>query len=244
MQGGRQPFLTTRWSMVLAAGGQSSDDSREALASLCEAYWFPIYTYARRRVRDAAEAQDLTQSFFAELLEKDYVASAAPKRGRFRSFLLAAFRHFLSKHWRAQRTLKRGGGRTHLPLDFEAAGQRFDVQPFTELTAEQLFDRQWTVTLLGQVMDRLEKEWTEAGKAGQFNQLKPFLVGESSGATYRQAGDALRMSEGAAKMAAHRLRLRYRELLRDEIAATVSGPEEADDEIRRLFATLESKKTS
>ncbi len=232
-------FRTTRWSVVLAAGRRSSPGSTKALSSLCETYWYPLYAYVRRRVADVNEARDLTQAFFAELLEKNYVGSATPERGRFRAFLLTALKHFLSKEWDKAKAQKRGGGRASIPLDFESADSRYCIEPQSGLTAEQLYDRQWAVTLLGQIMQRLENEFVRAGKAKQFEGLKAFIIGEHSETTYSDVAAKLKMTEAAAKMAAHRMRRRYRELLRDEIAQTVGGPDEVDDEIRNLFTTLE-----
>ena len=226
----------------MAAGDHSAEDSRQALESLCEAYWYPLYAYIRRRVPDVNEAQDLTQAFFTELLEKNYVASARPERGRFRAFLLIAFKHFLSKEWDKAKAQKRGGGRTPIPLDFESGDSRYSIEPCSGLTAEQLYDRQWAVSLLGQTMERLVSEFVRAGKAKQFEQLKGFIVGDHSGTTYSAAAAELNMTEAACKMAASRMRRRYRGLLRDEVAQTVAGPAEVDDEIRKLFAILEIRK--
>ncbi len=232
-------FRTTRWSVVLAAGRRSSPGSTKALTSLCETYWYPLYAYVRRRVPDVNEARDLTQAFFAELLEKNYVGSATPERGRFRAFLLTALKHFLSKQWDKAKAQKRGGGRAPIPLDFESADSRYSIEPPSGRTAEQLYERQWAVTLLGQIMERLENELVRAGKAQQFEGLKAFIIGEHSETTYSDVAAKLQITEAAAKMAAHRMRRRYRELLRDEIAQTVAGPDEVDDEIRNLFTTLE-----
>jgi len=231
-------FATTRWSVVIAAGRNSSPDSRGALESLCKVYWYPLYAYVRRRVPDVSEAQDLTQAFFAELLEKNYVGTATPERGRFRAFLLTAFKHFLSKEWEKAKAQKRGGGRAPIPLDFESADSSFCIEPASGLTAEQLYDQEWAVTLLGQIMERLKEEFERAGKARQFEELKGFIIGDHSGTTYSQAAARLDMSEAAAKKAGSRMRQRYRELLREEIAQTVTGPDQVDDELRNLFATL------
>jgi DNA-directed RNA polymerase specialized sigma24 family protein len=235
-------FDTTHWSVVLAAGQGKTPRAAEALQSLCQAYWRPLYAYVRRRVSDAAEAQDLTQAFFAELLEKNYVGAATPERGRFRAFLLTAFRHFLSKQWEKAKAQKRGGRRAPLSLHFEAAEAQFQLEPCAGLTPEQLYDRQWAVTLLGQTMERLEAEFAVGGKEEQFQQLKPFVIGDHAGATYADVAARLDTTEAAAKMAAHRMRRRYRDLLRDAIAQTVAAPEEIEDEIRSLFAALELRK--
>lgn len=209
------------------------------MASLCEAYWYPLYAYVRRRVADVHEAQDLTQAFFAELLAKNYVASAASERGRFRAFLLTALKHFLGKEWEKARARKRGGGKAPIPLDFESGDSRFRIEPSCGLTAEQVYDREWAVALLDRIMQRLESECARASKAKQFQELKSFLIGEHSGVTYGDVAANLGMTEAAVKMATHRMRRRYRELLREEIAETVNEPEEVEDEIRNLFTMLQ-----
>lgn len=232
-------FATTQWSVVIAAGRESSPDSREALAALCWTYWAPLYAYVRRRVPDVNEAQDLTQAFFAELLEKNYVGQADQQRGQFRGFLLTAFQHFLSKEWEKARAQKRGGGKVAIPLDFRSVDSSFRIEPTGGLTAEQLYDREWAIALLGKIMERLEAEFQQAGKAEQFQELKAFLIGDRSVRTYAEAAKRLQLSEEAARKAASRMRRRYRELLRDEIAETVSGPEAVDNEIRKLFSSLQ-----
>jgi DNA-directed RNA polymerase specialized sigma24 family protein len=232
-------FAKTRWSIVISAGRASSPNSRRALESLCETYWYPLYAYVRRRIPDVNEAQDLTQDFFAELLEKNFVGSATPERGRFRAFLLTAFKHFLSKEWDKARAQKRGGGRPPIALDFDSADSRINIEPSSGLAADQLYDRQWAVTLLGQILNRLESEFDRQGKAKHFEELKGFIIGDHGGTTYADIATRLNMTEAAAKMAGSRMRRRYRVLLRDEIVQTVAGPEEVDDEIRNLFSTLE-----
>jgi len=231
-------FATTRWSLVISAGQNSSPESQRALASLCETYWPPLYAYVRRRVPDVNEAQDLTQAFFAELLEKNYVGTATPARGRFRAFLLTALKHFLSKERDRARAQKRGGGRRLYSLDFASADSALQVDPAAGLTAEQCFDKQWAITLLNQIMDRLQSEFERSGKARLFLELKGFLIGEHGESTYAQVAARLNMMEAAARKAASRMRMRYRELLRDEIAQTVAGPDEVDEEVRNLLAAL------
>jgi RNA polymerase sigma-70 factor (ECF subfamily) len=197
-----------------------------------------LYAYARRRVADRGEAQDLTQAFFAELLERDVLDTADPERGRFRAFLLTAFKHFCSKQWQRAKAQKRGGGRRGWSLDFSAEDSRLQFEPSTNVTADQVYEQQWALTLLAQVLTRLEDEHRQAGKERQFECLKEFLIGDHPGLTFSDAAAALEMTEAAARMATHRMRLRYRSLLREEIGHTVSGPEEIDEEIRRLFRTL------
>lgn len=209
------------------------------MESLCGAYWHPLYAYVRRRVPDVNEAQDLTQAFFAELLEKNYVGSATPERGRFRSFLLTAFKHFLAKEWDKAKAQKRGGGRAPISLDFDSADSKLRIDPAAGMTAEQFYDQQWAITLLGQIMERLEAEFVRNGKSRQFTELKGFLIGDHAGSTYTQVATRLHMTEAAAKKAASRMRRRYRELLREEIAQTVASLDEVDDEIRNLFAVMD-----
>jgi DNA-directed RNA polymerase specialized sigma24 family protein len=235
---GLSRFATTRWSVVLAAGRKSCGDADQALAALCQTYWYPLYAYVRRRVFDVNEAHDLTQSFFAELLEKNYAGPATPERGRFRSYLLVSFKHFLSHEWEKAKAQKRGGGRAPISLDFHAGDSRVRLDPCDGLTADELYQRQWAVALLGRVMELLEAELCQVGKAEQFAMLKEFLIGDHPSTTYDDAAAKLGITPAAAKMAASRLRRRYRKLLRDEIAETVAGPEEVDDEIRDLFKTL------
>lgn len=224
--------------MVVSAGRQSSPESNRALAALCETYWYPLYAYVRRRVSDVAEAHDLTQAFFCELLEKNYVEAADPARGKFRAWLITAFKHFLSKEWEKAKAQKRGGGRLAISLDFAAADSHLNVEPATALTPDQYYDQQWALTLLNQIMEKLQFEFREAGKSEQFEILKGHLIGDHSGATYAETAVVLGMNEAAARKAASRMRQRYRELLREQIAQTVSDPEEVDDEIRNLFAIL------
>ena len=208
------------------------------MESLAQAYWYPLYAYIRRRVPDVNEAQDLTQAFFAELLEKNYVGQATAERGRFRSFLLTAFKHFLGKEWEKAKAQKRGGGRLPISLNFPSADSSLSVEPPAGLTAEQVYDRHWAIALLTRITERLQSEFEDAGKAAQFEEFKGFLIGDSDGTTYAQAAAKLGMTEAAAKKAGSRMRQRYRELLREEIAQTVSCAEEVDDEIRSLFAAL------
>lgn len=237
---GDRHFHTTRWSLVLAAGQRSTPNSQDALDVLCRTYWYPLYAYVRRRVRDVDEAQDLTQSFFFQVLNKNYLGDAQPERGKFRAFLLTAFKNFLANEWDKAKALKRGGGRTSIPLDFESGEKRFRCEPIDDLTSDRLFDKQWALTLLEHVLNRLREESVCSEKQEQFELLKVFITGSSVPGGFAAVAGKLGMTTGAAKVAAHRLRQRYRAILRDEILQTVAEPSEVDDEIRSLFAILGS----
>jgi RNA polymerase sigma factor (sigma-70 family) len=233
-------FGTTRWSLVLGAGRPCSQEAGAALAELCQRYWYPLYAYVRRRVGDVSEAQDLTQEFFARLLEKNTLAAASRERGRFRAFLLGAMKNFLANEWDKAKALKRGGGRPPISLALDTAESKLTLEPAHELTPEKLYERQWALTLLELVVERIEAEYSAAGKARQFALLKPALTGNRAAIDYAAAAAALEMSEDAVRQAAHRLRRRYREILREELLQTVADPAEVDDEIRSLFTTLGS----
>ena len=236
-----QKFETTHWSVVLAAGHCSSSDSQRALAELCEKYWYPLYAYVRRRVPDVQEAQDLTQAFFAKLLDKNYIADADPERGKFRTFLLSSLGHFLANEWDKARAQKRGGDRVHFSLDFDDGERRFSQEPTTQVTAERVYDRQWGLTLLSRVLGRLRGEYAAAGKGPVFAGLEQYITPSEHKASYADAGERLQMSEDTVKVAVHRLRRRYGELLRAEIAQTVANPGDVDQEIRGLFETFSSE---
>lgn len=231
-------FMSTRWSIVVSAGRRSSPDSRRALESLCETYWLPLYAYARRRVANVEEAQDLTQEFFVRLLEKQVLAEASPERGRFRSFLLTTMKNFLANEWDRSRAVKRGGDRLRLSLDWDQGESRLGLEPQHDLTAERLFERQWALTLLDVVIGRLQQEFIDDGKPRQFELLKEALTGDRQAVDYPAVSAELGMSEDAVRQAASRLRKRYRELLRDEVAQTVTDPAEIEDELRGLFDAL------
>lgn len=234
--GNLSPFLTTHWSLVLAAGRNDTPESAAALEKLCRTYWLPLYAYVRHRVPDVHQAQDLTQAFFERVLEKNYLAEADPQRGRFRAFLLTAFKHFLSKEWEKAKAQKRGGGKRLFQLDFVADDSLVAIKPAGGMTPEQLYERQWAMTLLNKVMQRLERELANAGKRLEFERLKDFIIGRSERAGSAELAVELGMTASAVRMAASRLRKRYRELLRDEISHTVVSADDVDDEIRHLFA--------
>ena len=231
-------FTTTHWSVVLAAGNTSSPDSSQALASLCQTYWYPLYACVRRLGRSPHDAQDLTQAFFARVLERSLVKEADPARGRFRSFLLTSLKNFLADEWDKAQAQKRGGGQPSFSWDEPSAETRYELEPAHEINAEKLFERRWALTLLEQALKRLEAEYAALGKQRLFDELHIVLLGEKGSLTYAEVGARLAMTEGTVKVAAHRLRRRYRELVRAEIAHTVASPGEIDDEIRHLFAAL------
>lgn len=235
---GGSRFATTHWSVVLAAGGERSPEAHQALATLCETYWYPLYAYVRRRGYAAEDAQDLTQAFFAALLEKVYLRAADRERGRFRSFLLTALKRFLSKEWDRAHAQKRGGTHGPISLDVQSGETRYSLEPSHDWTPERIYERRWALTLLDQVMARLRQRYVADGKEQLFDLLKAFLTGESGAPPYSQAAAELAMTEGAVKVAVHRLRRRYRELLRSEIAQTVAHPGEVDDELRFLRAAV------
>jgi len=228
---------------VVAAGGRPSPESREALAALCRTYWYPLYAYLRSHGRRAHDAEDLTQEFFATLLEKRYLQAADRRRGRFRSFLLTAFKRFLAKDQERAGAQKRGGGKTILSIDFETGEGRYEREPSHDWTPERVFDRRWALTILEHVLARLAAEYAEKQKDRLWEQLQPYLTGTTGAPPYGAVAGVLGMTEGAVKVAVHRLRQRYRELLREEIAQTVDAPGEVDDELTLLLAALRGGKS-
>ncbi len=234
-------FHTTCWSMVLAAGRpDAADTSAAALQQLCQSYWFPVYAYVRRRVHNSEDARELTQAFFERLLATDSIAAADPERGRFRTFLLTTCQRFVSNELRNASRQVRGGGRRVLSLDFELAETRLRELPVENIEAEDVFEYQWAITLLNAVVDHLRQESADRGKLPLFDALKSSLSGMAT-QTYAQIAADLNMQETAIKVAAHRMKARFRELIREHIAQTVDGPEQIEDEIRRLFLVLSRK---
>jgi DNA-directed RNA polymerase specialized sigma24 family protein len=234
-------FAATRWTLVLAAArGNVTPRAAEAMAELCRVYWFPLYAYVRRRGHDVHAAEDLTQEFFLRLLDKNFLADVDRDKGKFRAFLLASLKHFLANEWDRSQSQKRGGGKAILPLDVAGAENRYRLEPSHDLTPERLFERQWALTVLEQVLARLQGEFAAEGKQPAFDALKPFLTAGRESGDYAAAAAQLDTTEGAVKTAVHRLRRRYRQLLRDEIAQTVASSEEVDEEIRYLLACLGS----
>jgi RNA polymerase sigma factor (sigma-70 family) len=231
-------FSTTHWSVVLGAGQNNLAGAAGALERLCRTYWYPIYAFIRRRGSDRHEAEDLTQAFFAHLLEKETLKKADRQKGKFRSFLLASLTNFLTNEWDKRQTLKRGGRREIISLDGDATEALYCREPVESLVPEKLFDRHWALTLVEQVLKRLNREYTAADKADLFTRLESGLTQEVTPGLYAGWAAALTMNEGAVKVALHRLRRRFGELLRSEIAHTVSSPEEVDDELRYLFTAI------
>ena len=233
-------FATTHWSLVAEAGGIASPECHAALSTLCELYWYPLYAFVRRKGYQAAEAQDLTQSFFAELLEKDRLQLVDRQRGRFRSFLLASLNNFISNQRRAATAQKRGGRQDVLSIDFDDGETRYQREPVDKETPETIFERRWTMTLLDRAIGRLRSEFEASGKLALFDQLKLHLGGDPEAIAYGELAESLQMTTGAVKAAAHRMRKRCRDLLRAEIAQTVSDLGEIDDELHELFASLQT----
>lgn len=231
-------FATTHWTVVLAAGQRHTPQSDSALEQLCRTYWFPLYAYVRRRGHAKADAEDLVQAFFARFLGKNYLAGLTEERGRFRAFLLAALKNFLINEWKYANRQKRGGGETPLSLDWETADTKFQVAAQAEPSPDQAFDREWALALLSRVIERLQAECVADGKAKLFEQLKVFLAAGKSETAQSEVARALGMEEGAVRVAVHRLRKRYRQLLRDEIANTLSDPAMVDEEMRTLFGAF------
>ena len=237
-RGAPQAFPNTHWSVVLTAGRSDTTRAHAALARLCETYWYPLYAYARRRGDSPEDAQDFTQAFFAQLIEHNWVARADRQKGRFRSFLLMAMSRFLANEWDKACTLKRGGQIELVPLQLDTAEIRYAQEPANASTPEQAFEKQWAITLLDEVLERLRAEYEHDGKAGLFAALKPCLVGSRETQPYAALAAELGMSEGAVKVAVCRLRERYRKRLQAEVAHTVASPAEVGSELRHLFRVL------
>lgn len=231
-------FPTTSWSLVLAAAANPTTDSRASVAALCKIYWPPIYAFIRRKGCSREQAEDLTQAFFVALLEKDYLGDADRGRGRFRTFLLAAVKHFLSNEWDKAHAGKRGGGLKAVPIDLVEAEAWYMPEAVEPRTPERLFERRWALSLLDQVMVKLRAEYAQTGKSEHFTRLSPLLDGDPEAQSYEALATQLGATVGALRVALHRMRRRYRDLLRAEIAETVSTQAEIDDEIRFLLAAL------
>lgn len=231
-------FATTRWTVVLHAGRRSSPQSDEALAELCRCYWYPLYAYVRRQGFSKEDAEDLTQTFFERLLSKNYLEGLAAERGRFRAFLMAALKHFLSNERDRAARIKRGGGIEHLSLDWAAAGHRYELHLADPANPEQAYDREWAFALLDRVLERLGRQFANEGKSELFEHLRGYLTVGVDVIPHGEIAQRLGMEEGAVRVAICRLRKRYRELLREEIRETVAGPQEVEMELRALRAAL------
>ena len=234
-------FQTTHWSRILLAQDPTNPQAKEALSALCETYWYPLYACIRRKGYGAHESEDLTQGFFCRFLQKNYLELVKREKGKFRCYLLGAVNHFLANERDRAQAEKRGGGAMPLQVSFHDAEERYRLEPAHEMAAEKLFDRRWVLTLLDQALTRIEAEYTRAGKAKFFQSLNAILLGgDSTYGEYTKLAAELEMTQGAVKTAAHRMRRRFRELLREEIAQTVAHPEEIDEEVRHLFEVLGS----
>jgi DNA-directed RNA polymerase specialized sigma24 family protein len=231
-------FQTTSWTLVVSAAEAPTADSRRALATLCQMYWHPVYAFIRRNGHDRDHAQDLTQGFFAVLLEKNYLRDADRERGRFRSFLLASVKHFLANEWDKEHALKRGGDQVAVPIDLVDAEASYASDAPEQETPERLFERRWALALLEQVMFKLRAEYSSKGKAEQFDRLSVFLNGNPDEANYAKLAAEMSVSAGSLRVAVHRIRRQYGDLVRAEIAETVSTPEEIGEEVRFLLAAL------
>jgi len=233
-------FSTTHWTVVLAAGRNDSPQAAVALEELCRTYWYPLYAYVRRQGHSREDAEDLTQGFFARLLEKNSLEGIASDKGKFRAFLLVAVKRYMINEWDRANAQKRGGGQTPLSLDWQDAETRFQIQPAHELSPDKLYDRAWAVVVLERVITRLRDENDAEGKSAQYEQLKTFLMVGRNEIPHARVAVELHMTEGAVRVAVHRLRRRYRELLREEIAQTLANPAQADEEMQALFSALAS----
>jgi RNA polymerase sigma-70 factor (ECF subfamily) len=236
---GPSRFPTTRWTLVVAAGDPHRKEARSALVSLCENYWYPLYAYLRRRGYRADEAQDLTQEFFIRVLEGRYLDRADPEKGRFRSFILTSLKFFVADEEDRHRARKRGGGML-VPLEFSSGEERYQREPAHDETPERIFERRWALSLIDRVVEKLREEFVQHGRPEHFERLKVFLLGQSD-TPYAALAQEMNTSEGALKVAIHRLRKRYRELFRQEIADTVADPVEVESELRYLAAVLTRK---
>lgn len=236
--GSSDVFATTRWTLVLAAGQRASPESDAALDALCRAYWYPLYAYVRRRGYTREDAEDLTQGFFARFLARNDLEHLRSERGRFRAFLLAALKHYLANEYDRATCRKRGGATPLLSLDWHAAEERFQSEPAGEQSPDRIYDREWAVALLERVLERLRDECAARGLAAWFDVLRPFLAIGKGAMSYRDAATQLTSTEGAVRVTVHRLRRRYRELLREEIAGTLADPAQVEEELRALFQSF------
>jgi RNA polymerase sigma factor (sigma-70 family) len=236
---GPSQFPTTRWSLVVAAGEPQRKEARSALVSLCENYWYPLYAYLRRYGHSADQAQDLTQDFFVRILEGRYLHRADPEKGRFRAFILTSLKFFVADEADRDRAQKRGGGAV-VPFELSSGEQRYQREPAYHETPERIFERRWALSVIDRVLDKLRDEFLQHGALEHFERLKVFLLGQSD-VPYAALAREMKTSEGALKVAVHRLRKRYRDLFHQEIADTVADPAEVESELRYLAAVLTNK---
>jgi len=234
-------FPVTRWSVVVAAQAQPTALSLAALETLCQAYWYPLYSFARRSGQTPHDAQDLTQEFFRHLLEKKWLDAADREKGRLRTFLITAMKHFMAKQWRRANAQRRGGGQAHVTIDTQFAESRFASDSPGQFSAEHAFDRQWALTLIELTMNRLRREFTEAAKLTEFETLKSCLTASRGALHYPDIARKLGLSDGAARVAVHRLRKRFRQIYREEISQTLSNHEELETELAYLAGTLKDR---
>lgn len=231
-------FVSTRWTVVLSAGHKSSPGSDQALAELCHIYWYPLYAYVRRQGRSREDAEDLVQAFFEKFLEKNYLRDVSGERGKFRAFLLACLEHFLANEWDKATRQKRGGGAQHLSLDWQSAEERYQFEVTDNATPDRLYDREWAQALLARVLARLKQEYRMAGKESLFEHAKTSLMSKGEAMPHVDVAARLNMDAGALRVAVHRLRARYRDMLKEEIAQTLCDPAAVQEELRSLQQAL------
>ncbi len=232
-------FATTRWTLVLQAGAVAEPEARRALEDLCQLYWYPLYAYVRRQGYSREDAEDMTQGFFARFLQRNYLEGLCVEKGRFRAFLLGSLKHYLANEYDRARCQKRGGGAALLSLDWASADSRYQVEPPDHLSPDKLYDRAWAVALLEQVLERLRAEFVADGKPELFESLRPFLMLDHDRVPYARAAVELNLGEGTVRVAVHRLRRRYKALLRSEISQTLASPDQAEEELKALFGAFQ-----
>lgn len=231
-------FVTTRWTVVIAAGQRDQPQADQALEELCRTYWYPLYVYIRRQGHPREDAQDLAQAFFARFLARNYLAGLSAEKGRFRAFLLASLKHFLANEWDRAQCLKRGGQATHLSLDWQDAEDRYQLVLIDPMSPDRLYDRTWAMTLLERVVGQLQAECEADGRTGLYTALKGFLTVDREAIPHARVAGELGVTEGAVRVSVHRLRRRYRELLRQEIAQTLADPDQVQEEMRVLLGAF------
>ena len=242
--GSRAGFATTHWTMVYSAASVDSEQAGEALTALCQDYWYPLYAFVRREGQQSSDAQDLVQAFFAQLLEKEELRRADPAKGRFRSFLLTSFKHFLSNRRQYEQAQKRGGGQTVLSLNFPEGESRYGAEPADAWSPEALFQRRWALAVLERTLQRLREYYRQSEKEALFDALKTFLIGSGDGPPHAELAEQLKMTPGAVKVAIHRLRQKYGTYLREQVAQTVASHDDVEDEVQQLLRALRGPEAS